>query len=96
LVLDAIYQTDGCAVAVDDADILEAEALLGSREGTFVCPEGAATLSAAIKLAKASWIKPHEKVVLLNTGSGLKYPETVQTKPLVLNPGDILPREYWT
>jgi threonine synthase len=93
LVLDAIYQTDGCAVAVDDEDILEAEALLGSREGTFVCPEGAATLSAAIKLEKDGWIKPNERVVLLNTGSGLKYPETVQTKPLVLNPDDMLPRE---
>jgi threonine synthase len=93
LVLDAIYQTDGCAVAVDDEDILEAEALLGSREGTFVCPEGAATLSAAIKLEKEGWIKPNERVVLLNTGSGLKYPETVQTKPYLLNPGDILPRE---
>lgn len=61
-------------------------------EGTFICPEGAANLSAAIELAKSGWIKPEEKVVLLNTGSGLKYPETVLTAPLVLQPGDTLPQ----
>ena len=93
LVLEAIAQTDGCAVAVDDEDILMAEALLASREGTFVCPEGAATLSAAIKLVQDGWIQSNEKVVLLNTGSGLKYPETVQTTPPVLNPGDTLPQK---
>jgi threonine synthase len=91
LVLDAIYKTDGCAVAVEDSEILEAEAMMASREGTFVCPEGAATLSAAIQLAQKGWIKPDEKVVLLNTGSGLKYPETVVTQPPVLSPGDNLP-----
>ena len=91
LVLEAIYKTDGCAVAVDDTEILKAEELIASREGTFICPEGAATLSAAMKLSKDGWIKPEEKVVLLNTGSGLKYPETVQTEPPVLNKEDTLP-----
>ena len=89
--LDAIYKTDGCAVAVDDSDILKAEAMMASREGTFVCPEGAATLSAAVKLTQTGWIKPEEKVVLLNTGSGLKYPETVVIQPPVLRPEDSLP-----
>lgn len=92
LVLDAIYKTDGCAIAVDDDDILAAEQMLASREGLFVCPEGAATLSAAIQLLKTGWIKPDEKVVLLNTGSGLKYPETVTIDPPLLQPGDKLPR----
>jgi len=91
LVLDAIYKTGGCAVAVNDEDILAAENLLASREGTFVCPEGAATLSAAMQLQKDGWIKPEENVVLLNTGSGLKYPETVQVSPPVLNPDDNIP-----
>jgi threonine synthase len=93
LILEAIYKTDGCAVAVDDKEILNAETLIASKEGTFVCPEGAATLSAAIKLVKDGWIKSDERVVLLNTGSGLKYPETVQTEPLVLEPEDRLPVE---
>jgi threonine synthase len=90
LVLDAIYKTDGCAVAVDDSEILRAEEMMASREGTFVCPEGAATLSATIKLVASGWIKADEKVVLLNTGSGLKYPETVLSQPPVLAPEDSL------
>ena len=61
LVLDAIYKTEGCAVAVEDEAILRAEAMLASREGTFVCPEGAATLSAAIQLAESGWIKHRRK-----------------------------------
>ncbi|MEW6672066.1 MAG: threonine synthase [Thermodesulfobacteriota bacterium] len=91
LVLDAIYKTGGCAVAVEDDEILKAEYLLASREGAFVCPEGAATLSAAVRLRKDGWIRPDEKVVLLNTGSGLKYPETVQVNPPVLKPDGKIP-----
>lgn len=93
LVLEAIYKTEGCAVAIDDSDILKAEEMIASREGTFICPEGASTLSAAIELAKNGWIKPEDKVVLLNTGSGMKYPETVLTAPPVLQPGDTLPQD---
>jgi len=92
LVLEAVYNTEGCAVAVEDDEILKAQQMLASREGVFVCPEGAATLSAAIKLSLSSWIKRDEKVVLLNTGTGLKYPETVKTGPPVLEPDDHLPR----
>jgi len=88
--LEAIYKTNGCAVAVTDEKIIEAENMLASREGTFVCPEGAATLSAALKLLETGWIGSDENVVLLNTGSGLKYPETVQIEPKVLAAGDHL------
>ena len=90
LVLDAIYKTDGCAVAVDDDQILASGEMLASREGTFVCPEGAANLSVALKLRDEGWIQTKEKVVLLNTGSGLKYPETVQVEPPVLEKGSRL------
>ncbi len=86
LVLDALYDTGGCAVAVDDEDILAKQVMLASWEGAFVCPEGAATLSAAAKLAGEGWIRPEEKVVLLNTGTGLKYPETVCVEPPLLRP----------
>ena len=92
LVLEAVYNTEGCAVAVEDDEILKAQQMLASREGVFVCPEGAATLSAAIKLSRSRWIRRDEKVVLLNTGTGLKYPETVKTAPPVLEPDDHLPR----
>jgi threonine synthase len=91
LVLDAIYKTDGCAVAVTDDELMEASALLARTEGTFICPEGAANLSAALKLKKTGWIKSEERVVLLNTGSGLKYPETVKVTAPVIMPGDRLP-----
>ena len=90
-VLDAIYDTEGCAVAVEDRQILTALEMLASYEGAFICPEGAATLTAAIALAGEGWIQPDEKVVLLNTGTGLKYPETVDTNPLLLRPDDDLP-----
>ncbi|MDR1976325.1 MAG: threonine synthase [Campylobacteraceae bacterium] len=86
LVLDAIYKTNGTAVAVADEDILHYQSLLAQNEGLFICPEGAATLTAAHKLLKQGWINPKEKVVLLNTGTGLKYPDTVQINPITLEP----------
>lgn len=91
LVLEAIAKTGGCAVAVDDGEILDAQKRLAADEGMFVCPEGAATLAAAATLARRGWIDPSENVLLLNTGAGLKYPETVDTAPPVLDPGDSLP-----
>ena len=90
LVLDAIYKTEGCAIAVTDDDLLDASTLLARTEGAFICPEGAANLSAAIKLKKSGWISSSDRVVLLNTGSGLKYPETVTVEAPVLLPGDKL------
>ncbi len=91
LVLEAIYKTNGCAAAVSDEDILKAQKDIASKEGLFICPEGAATLAAARQLTATAWIKPHEKVVLLNTGAGLKYPETIEANPPVLQPDDTLP-----
>lgn len=91
LILQAIYETDGCAVAVGDDEILRAQQILATQEGVFCCPEGAATLGAAIQLTKSGWIKHGESVVILNTGTGLKYPETVHTEPPLLQPGDRLP-----
>jgi len=87
-----MYVSNGCAVAVQDEDILKAQKMLASTEGVFVCPEGAATLSASVKLTESGWIKDKDKVVLLNTGTGLKYPDTVQAEPPILEPDDNLPR----
>ena len=91
LVLDAIYETNGCAVAVTDEEILKAQKMLAIQAGAFVCPEGAATLAAAIRLTSSGWIQTKDQVVLLNTGTGLKYPETVQAAPPLLKPEDNLP-----
>lgn len=77
LVLEAIYETDGCAVAVGDQEILDEQNKVASLEGTFVCPEGAATFVAARRLKESGWIKDDDVVVVLNTGTGIKYPDTV-------------------
>lgn len=88
LVLEAVYATNGCAIAVPDEAILASQAELARREGLFICPEGAATVAAVKQLAADGWIKADEQVVMLNTGSGLKYPDTVKVKVPALNPGD--------
>ena len=77
LVLQAVYQTDGYAESVSDSEILSSLKELAQTEGTFVCPEGAAVYAAARKLRRNGWIKENEKVLLLNTGAGIKYPDTL-------------------
>jgi threonine synthase len=91
LILDALYETNGCAIAVDDEEILADQRLIASLEGSFVCPEGAATVSAVRQLRESGWIAESETVVLLNTGTGLKYPDTVHVEVPVLEPGESIP-----
>ncbi|NYZ63267.1 threonine synthase [Luteimonas deserti] len=93
LVLDALYATGGCAVAVDDDDLLAAQRDAARLEGTFVCPEGAALFAAARQLRETGWIRAGERVVALNTGAGIKYPETFIASPPLLQPGDGLPAD---
>ena len=73
LILQDIYESTGTAVAVSDEAILESQCQLASLEGIFAAPEGAATLAALEKLLEQKWIHPDQRVVLFNTGSGLKY-----------------------
>lgn len=73
LILRDIYESNGIAIAVSDEAILEAQSELATQEGIFAAPEGAATLTAVKELLKTGWIHPEEKIVLFNTGSGLKY-----------------------
>ena len=81
LVLDALYRTEGCAVAVDDGAIQREIRQLAAREGSFVCPEGAAAFAAARQLREAGWIQGGERVVVLNTGAGIKYPDAITVVP---------------
>jgi threonine synthase len=78
LVLAGVRATQGTAVMAMDDEMLAAGKELASAEGIFAAPEGAATVVAARKLAKEGWIKPHERVVLFNTGCGYKYSEAWQ------------------
>lgn len=84
LVLEAIYETDGCAISIDDAAILKEQKKIASLDGAFVCPEGAATFAAARELRRREWIKEEETVVALNTGAGIKYPDTVNVEVSIL------------
>ena len=77
LVLDALRRTGGTALAVDDSELLADIRLVGRLEGLFLSPEGAACVSAARRLRMSGWIDDDDEVVLLNTGSGLVYPDTV-------------------
>jgi threonine synthase len=77
LVLEAVRATGGTAVAVDDEEILADLALAGRLEGMFLCPEGAATVTAVRRLRRDGWLGADDEVVLLNTGAGVIYPGTV-------------------
>jgi len=73
LILRALRESGGTAVAVSDQEIIEAANLIGRTQGMFVCPEGAAMLVALQCLCRQGWIGDDETVLLFNTGSGLKY-----------------------
>ena len=78
LMLDAVRSTEGTAIAVSDKELLDEQRRLAADEGTFICPEGAACLAAARRLRETGFIGTGETVVVLNTGAGLKYPETIE------------------
>ena len=77
LMLAALRDTGGTAVAVDDAEMLTDLREFGAAEGLMLCPEGAACLTAVRHLRRSGWIGDDDEVVVLNTGAGLKYPGTV-------------------
>jgi threonine synthase len=84
LIIDALEETSGTAVAVTDAELLAELGEVTALEGAFVCPEGAAAFAAARRLRASGWLGRDERVVVLNTGAGLKYPETVSVAAPVL------------
>jgi threonine synthase len=92
LVLRGVRESDGTAVAVSDEAILAELGALAAAEGTWICPEGAACLAATRQLRESGWIAEHEQIVVLNTGAGLKYPETVGVDvPVLARDGRVPP-----
>lgn len=73
MILRALAESKGTAIAVSDEEIGSAQKRLAAEEGIFAAPEGAATIAALEKLLDQGWIQRSERVVLFNTGSGLKY-----------------------
>jgi threonine synthase len=86
LALEAIYASKGCACAVTDQEIVTAQRELAQQEGCFICPEGSALCAAAGKLRREGRIGQNEHVILLNTGAGIKYPDTQKFTPDYLEP----------
>ena len=80
LILNAVRESGGTAIAVSDAELLDAGIRLASEEGMFVAPEGAACVSALEKLLADGTLKRDEKIVIYNTGAGLKYLEAYSTR----------------
>ncbi len=74
LILQAIRETSGTAIAVPDEAILKAQKELAEKEGIIAAPEGAATLAALEDALRRGLVGRDERAVLFNTGSGLKYP----------------------
>ncbi len=75
LILDALRKSGGTAIAVSDAELVDAVSEIGAAEGIFCAPEGAACLPALRTLIEREVVKEGETVVLFNTGSGVKYLE---------------------
>jgi threonine synthase len=80
LVLQAVRQSGGMAIAVSDDAMLEAGAQLAADEGIYAAPEGAACVAALEKLLASGFLKRTDRIVLYNTGSGLKYPEAYSAR----------------
>ncbi|HTS62518.1 MAG TPA: threonine synthase [Candidatus Acidoferrales bacterium] len=80
LVLNAVRESGGTAIAISDEDMMTAGVQLASEEGIFAAPEGAACVAAAERLLECGFLKQTDRIVLYNTGSGLKYPEAYSTR----------------
>ncbi len=77
LILQALYQSNGAAVAVSEQAMLEGLREMAQSEGILMAPEGAAVWAACKQLVRKNWIEPWERVVLINTGSAYKYMENL-------------------
>ena len=90
LILRAVRDSDGVALSVSDEEIMEAVGLMAREEGLFACPEGAATLAALRRMVDDGQVDRDERVVLFNTGTGLKYTDLFEVDAPVVDPGEKL------
>ena len=80
LVLEAVRSSGGTCIAVSDDDMLQSAVDLATDEGIFAAPEGGACVAALKKLLANGFLKPQERIVIYNTGTGLKYLEAYSQK----------------
>lgn len=90
LILRAVRESGGTALAVSDREIMDAVGLMARKEGVFACPEGAATLVALSRMVEDGEVDRDERVVLFNTGSGLKYTDLFEVDAPVVDPDEKL------
>jgi threonine synthase len=79
IMLQILRKSHGGAIAIDDDEMFRTTREIGSAEGLFVAPEGAACFAALRRLAQSGEIKPTQSVVIFNTGSGIKYLECFES-----------------
>jgi threonine synthase len=91
LVLDAIADSGGTAIAVPDEEMLAAQADCAAADGVLMCLEGAATLAAVRRLRADGWLGAGDEVVVLNTGAAATYADTMPmpARPLLPPDGDL-------
>ena len=75
LIIDALHESNGTAIAVSDEELVKAVGEIGAAEGIFTAPEGAACLPALRKMIEQNLVSENETVVIFNTGAGVKYLE---------------------
>ena len=78
LILNVLRESGGTAVSVSDEELLDAIKIVGKHTGLFVAPEGGAAYAAVRKLKENGDISENEKIVIFNTGSGLKYTDAMK------------------
>jgi threonine synthase len=87
LILDIVRQSDGTVVDATDGQILASLLDWSRNEGLFLCPEGACATAAYDQLLATGFLKPTDRVVLFNTGSGLKYIDAIADAMHLTRPG---------
>ena len=80
LMLRAIRDSGGCALSVTDDELLQGVSEIAAYTGIFAAPEGGATLACLKKMIERGLVGRDERVVLFNTGTGLKYLEAFESK----------------
>jgi threonine synthase len=92
LILHAIRDTEGLAIAIEDGAALSAQQQCARTQGLFVCPETGVALAAVAQLRESGWIEDRDVVMVISTGSGIKYPDSVPAQRLTT----LSPTEDWS
>lgn len=91
LILDAVRESEGCAVAIPEIEIGKFQQMAAGLEGISICPETGACIGALARLLDSGWIKRDEKVMVFNTGAAQKYIERAPEGLVRLTPGGEIP-----